>query len=101
GKGKPVTFQLVPLSLLHNYLDGAVKADVIHKTIQNDVLTQAVYFFEEVNEGQQKFNDFCQDVLDNAACLQSQIRVEVKKMKQKIGVEVEKLKGDLAKRLEV
>lgn len=99
GKGKPLTFMLVPLKLLEDYLKFAMKADIVIKSLEEASLQRVVKMFEEMTKVQQQLHDFHQDVMDHQFCVKEEDVAKIFSLKEEMAVQETSFRSKLASTL--
>ncbi len=99
GRGKPLSYTLIPLSLLKEYLDFAMQADTIVKSLEEDCLHRVVQLFDRLSAVKQKLNDFHQDADDYKFCVKKEDLDEIAMVKEAFDVEETKFRSQLALKL--
>jgi len=99
GRGKPLSYTLIPLSFLKDYLDFTMQADTIVKSLEEDCLQRIVQLFDRLSAVKQKINDFHQDADANKFCVKKEDLDKIAKVKEAFDVEETKFRSQLALKL--
>lgn len=96
GKGRPLTFTMIPLTILEDYLnlDKKLSVEVINMKEVN--LIRIVKMFEEVTKVQQKLHDFLDDVMIYKFCVKHDDVAKVLGLKHKVAMEEISLRSKVA-----
>lgn len=101
GRGKPLTYQLIPISLLQDYLQFSIKGVMVLKALEEACLIRIVQLFEQLSKVYQKINDFHNDALEYKYCVAPNDMSRISKLKQAFTIEEAKLRSKLAKTLKL
>ena len=99
GRGKPLTYSLIPLSILLDYLKLPLKVDRMIKYLEEDALLRIVQLFESLSTTQQEINDFYQDATTHRFCIEAVEFEKIASIKQKFEIEEAKFRSNLSSKL--
>jgi hypothetical protein len=69
GKGKPLTYTLLPLGLLTYLLRVEISADIAIKQLSIECLERFVQLFDDIRDAQRKLNDYMSDIKKHTFCI--------------------------------
>lgn len=96
GKGKPISYTLLPISTLTKYLQLDIAGANLVRQISSSTLVRVVQFFEAVEAAEQLLFDLHADVRSYRYCLQPEEIAAVLTFKGDVDVYTAALKADLA-----
>ena len=96
GRGKPLSYTLLPLSLLQEYLQFECLADSMIKSIEEDCLCRVVKLFDRLSTVQQVLNDLYNDANESRFCVKREDLVEIAETKDTFEIQETKFRSDLA-----
>ena len=79
GKGMPLTYSLIPISLLKDHLKCSLNSDSLIHSIAEDSLLRVVHLFDNFSEARQKVHDFLEFVQTNRFCIEKDKTPKIKK----------------------
>jgi hypothetical protein len=99
GKGKPLTYTLLPISSVIAYFDYEKKVDFVLKQLKEDSVLRFVHLFQEISLVRQQIYDFHQDVQLNSSYLSDQEFQAVTKLQNDFAITETSLRYELAETL--
>ena len=99
GKGKPLSYILLPISSVIDYFDYEKKVDFVLKQLKETSISRFVHLFQEISLVRQKINDFHQDVQLNSSYFSDQQFQEVTKLQNNFNLTESDLRSELAETL--
>ena len=84
GKGKPLKYIMVPLSLLAKYLKISTIADRMIKDLSENSITRVVQLFDEISGFKQQLYDLYEELFSHKYCVPYERIKSVESMRNKI-----------------
>ena len=99
GKGKPLSYILLPISSVINYFNHEKQIDLVLKQLKEASILRFVHLFEEISLVRQQIYDFYQDVQLNSSYLSDQQFQAVTKLQNNFAITETNLRSKLAETL--
>jgi hypothetical protein len=99
GKGKPLSYILLPISSVIKYFKYEKQIVFVLKQLKDDSVLRFVHLFQEISLVRQQIYDFHQDVQLNSSYLSDQQFQEVKKLQNNFAITESSLRSELAETL--
>lgn len=101
GRGKPLMYQLLPISLLRDYLQFSIKGVMVLKTLEDACLLRIVQLFEQLSKVNQKINDLHKDAFEYKYSLLPDDMSRILNLKKELTIQEAKLRSKLAETLKL
>ena len=99
GKGKPLSYVLLPISSVIKYFKYEKQIDFVLKQLKDASVLRFVHLFEEISLLRQQINDFHQDVQLNSSYFSDQEFQAVTKLKNNFSLTESDLRSELTETL--
>jgi hypothetical protein len=96
GKGMPLTYSLIPISVLKDYLKFSFKSENLIQLIAEESLLRVVHLFEKFSEASQVVHDFYQTTQAHKFCMETNEIENIRKLKAKLELSETKFRSSLA-----
>lgn len=95
GKGKPLSYTLLPISSVRKYLKHTKQVDIVLKQLREEAILRFVHLFDEISLLRQEIYDFAQYIQLNLFCISDHDWQKVTKLKNNFSVTEANLRSDL------
>ncbi len=99
GKGKPLSYTLLPISSVTRYFNFEKKIDNTLQELQEEAVLKFVQLFDEISLIRQELYDIYQDIILNSFCLLDHDLQKVTELKNNFSISEANLRSDLNKTL--
>lgn len=99
GKGKPLSYTLLPLSSIIKYFQFEKKLDLFLKQLREESIIRFVQLFEEISLARQQLYDLHQDVQSYLFCLPDETYQQITEIKNNFAIAESNLRGELNQNL--
>lgn len=99
GRGMPLSYKLIPLTLLKDYLKFEMKADLVVKSLQEYSLVRIVQLFEKLDQARQLLNDFEKDATQSRFAVSAENIAKVISLVEGFSIEEAKFRSELGNML--
>ncbi|KAF9431327.1 hypothetical protein BGZ76_000460 [Entomortierella beljakovae] len=99
GKGKPISFILLPLTKLRKYLNVSTSETTLHNRLSEEAIMRFVKVFDDILEVKQLLYDLHQDVLVYSYCVKVEDIKSISDMKSELEITEANLRNELASKL--
>lgn len=86
GFGKPLSYKLIPISLLKDLLCVRMVSSILLKSIDQSTVTRVIHFFEDLQNCQLEVNDFYSDADKFQYCLSPEHLESTKDLRNRVEV---------------
>jgi hypothetical protein len=99
GKGMPLTYSLIPISLLKDHLKFSFKSENLIQFIAEESLLRIVHLFENFSEASQAIHDFFETMQAHKFCIEKNEIEIIRKLKEELELSETKFCSSSASRL--
>ncbi|XP_055330654.1 verrucotoxin subunit beta-like [Paramacrobiotus metropolitanus] len=93
GRGKPIIYTMLPLSLIRHYFKLKATADVELHRLDDDIIQKHVHVFDEIAYSRQILNDLHRDLVENQFCLSAEHAEKVMTKQKELDIAESKFKA--------
>ncbi len=99
GMGMPLTYSLIPISLLKDHIKFSFKSDNLVQLIADKSLLRVVHLFEKFTEASQVVHDFYERTQKDNFCIEKDENEKIRNLKEELELSETKFRSSLASRL--
>lgn len=96
GKGKPLTYRLVPISLVQHYLKTPIQTMITLKSLEEAILFQAVKLCDQMSRTGQLIYDLHENAVKFNFCLEEKEICQISALSSKIEIQAVEFKAKLS-----